>query len=365
MAEGETRRPRGIGTPGKWGVLLLLAAVLSAGLLALPTPATPSAQSPSARRDLTTIQTLAGPRSQTHTSGASGADGASLASEDAPPTSPYAELTPGDAPKIYAYAAYLIDPHTGEVFYSKNALNEVAMASTTKIMTAIVALTFGKPDQKITIGQDAVAEQNGENSVAFLTGGDTLTLKDLLYALLLPSGDDAAVAIADGVAGSQTSFVRLMNMEAALLGLDHTHYTNVHGLDADGHYTTVGDLARIAGIAMENFPVFAEIVKTPVYTVTTSRHGQYTWYTTNELLTSFAYKGVIGVKTGHTGNAGFCLVFAATRDGSTLVGVLLGEQDETGEQRFRDATALLSWGFAREQTITRWFNAIAGRSAGQ
>src|SRR6185369_13286009 len=101
-----------------------------------------------------------------------------------------------------------------------NALDEVPMASTTKIMTSIVAMTFGKPDQKITIGQDAVQEQNGENSVADLQKGDMLTLRDLLYALMLPSGDDAAVAIADGVAGSQASFVGMMNMEAALLGLD-------------------------------------------------------------------------------------------------------------------------------------------------
>jgi D-alanyl-D-alanine carboxypeptidase (penicillin-binding protein 5/6) len=255
-----------------------------------------------------------------------------------------------------------MDPMTGEVFYSNNALDEVPMASTTKIMTAIVAMTFGKPDQKITIGQDAVKEQNGENSVADLTRGDVLTLKDLLYALLLPSGDDAAVAIADGIAGSEASFVRMMNMEAALLGLDHTHYTNVHGLDAAGHYTTVGDLARIGRIAVQNFPLFAQIVKTPTYVVRTVLHGQYTWHTTNELLTpSHDYQGAIGIKTGHTGNAGYCLVFAASRNGATLIGVLLGEQDQSGEQRFYDATALLNWGFAREKTITNMMNAIAGK----
>ena len=354
MADGETKRPRQMGLVGKWATLALLAVMLTAGLIALPksAPGSQSAQRPSASRHLVTFQALAGPLSLARTQDAT------------PPNSPFAELTPGDAPKIYASAAYLIDARTGEVFYAKNALKEVAMASTTKIMTAIVALTFGKPDQKITIGADAFAEQNGENSVAFLSQGDVLTLHDLLYALLLPSGDDAAVAIADGVAGSQANFVRLMNMEAALLGLDHTHYTNVHGLDANGHYTTVGDLARIASIAMNNFPIFAEIVKTPVYTLRTPLHGQYTWTTTNELFTSFAYKGVTGVKTGHTGNAGYCLVFAATRGNSTLIGVLLGEQDTSGEQRFVDATGLLNWGFTREQNITQWFNAIAGKGAG-
>ncbi len=354
MADGETKRPRQMGLAGKWATLALLVATLSAGLIALPkfTPGSQSAQRPPAPRHLTTLQTLAGPLSLAR------------AKDATPPNSPYAELAPGDAPKIYASAAYLIDARTGEVFYAKNALKEVAMASTTKIMTAIVALTFGKPDQKITIGADAFAQQNGENSVAFLSKGDVLTLHDLLYALLLPSGDDAAVAIADGVAGSQDNFVRLMNLEAALLGLDHTHYANVHGLDAPNHYTTVGDLARIASIAMNNFPIFAEIVKTPVYRLRTPLHGEYTWTTTNELFTSFAYKGVTGVKTGHTGNAGYCLVFAATRGNSTLIGVLLGEQDMSGEQRFVDATGLLNWGFSREQNITRWFNAIAGKSAG-
>jgi D-alanyl-D-alanine carboxypeptidase (penicillin-binding protein 5/6) len=334
----------------RWGALLLLVVVLIAGLVALPKGQTSdqTAHAAQVQQAAAPLHTLLAPLSVGHGAVAE--------------FTPYAQLVPADAPKIYASSAYLMDPVTGEVFYSNNALDEVPMASTTKIMTAIVAMTFGKPDQKITIGQDAVAEQNGENSVADLTPGDVLTLKDLLYALLLPSGDDAAVAIADGVAGSQDNFVRMMNMEAALLGLAHTHYTNVHGLDAPGHYTTVGDLARIGRIAMQNLPLFAQIVKTPTYKVSTSLHGQYTWHTTNELLTpSHDYQGTIGIKTGHTGKAGYCLVFAATRNGSTLIGVLLGEQDQSGEQRFFDATALLNWGFAREKTITNVMNAISGK----
>jgi serine-type D-Ala-D-Ala carboxypeptidase (penicillin-binding protein 5/6) len=346
MADGEIKR---LGRAGRWAALLLVTVALVAGLMALPNirPAKPSTRPVTSLQSLTAFHPL---------NGTLGQDG-----NVTPPPSPYAQLVPPDAPSISAAAAYLVDPKTGEVFYANSALKEVPMASTTKIMTALVAMTFGKPDQKITIGADAVTEQNGENSVAWLQKGDVLTLHDLLYALLLPSGDDAAVAIADGVAGSEPNFVAMMNMEAALLGLNHTHYTNVHGLDADGHYTTVGDLAHIARVAM-NFPLFAQIVKTPKYTVTTQLHGQYTWDTTNELLTpTHAYQGVTGVKTGHTGNAGFCLVFSATRNGNTLIGVLLGEQDEFGEQRFVDATALLNWGFEREQNITLWFNAIAGK----
>src|SRR5689334_2194000 len=266
MAEARSQRPR---QAYRWGMLLFLAVALTAGLVALP-KGQPSSQTARAAR----IQPAAGPL---HTLSLPLSAGHGAVST----FTPYSQLVPADAPKIYASSAYLMDPVTGEVFYSNNALNEVPMASTTKIMTAIVAMTFGKPGQKITIGQDAIEEQNGENSIADLTRGDVLTLKDLLYALMLPSGDDAAVAIADGVAGSQPSFVRMMNFEAALLGLDHTHYTNVHGLDAPGHYTTVGDLARIARIAIQNFPLFAQIVKTPTYVVSTPLHGQYTWQTTN------------------------------------------------------------------------------------
>jgi D-alanyl-D-alanine carboxypeptidase (penicillin-binding protein 5/6) len=347
MAEAETKR---LGLARKWGVLLLVAVTLIAGLWALP-------KGQISRHTLHGAQTKrAAPSFHTLSAPLGTRSGAASS------FSPYGQLTPADAPKIYASAAYLMDPTTGEVFYSKNAADEVPMASTTKIMTAIVAITFGKPSQKITVGQDAIKEQNGVNSVAGLQAGDVLTLKDLLYALLLPSGDDAAVAIADGVAGSQASFVRMMNFEAALLGLDHTHYVNVHGLDEPGHFTTVGDLARIGSIAIRNFPLFAQIVKTPTYAVSTPLHGQYTWQTTNELLTPLHdYQGTLGIKTGHTLNAGYCLVFAATRNGATLIGVLLGEQDQSGEQRFYDATALLNWGFAREKTIANVMAAIAGK----
>jgi serine-type D-Ala-D-Ala carboxypeptidase (penicillin-binding protein 5/6) len=347
MADAETTHLKRLGA---WGALLLVTVGLMAGLMAL-SPHQPTRQSPRGMvvaRSATVFRPLAASLIAAH--GTTNT------------TTPYGQVVPGDAPKIGAAAAYLMDPTTGEVFYSNNALSQVPMASTTKIMTSLVAMTFGKPDQKITIGKDAVAQQNGENSIAGLQQGDVLTLKDLLYALMLPSGDDAAVAIADGVAGSEANFVSMMNLEAALLGRDHTHYANVHGLDAPNHYTTAGDLARLARIAMRNFPLFAQIVKTPTYTAQTSLHGQYVWNTTNELLTPLhTYQGAIGVKTGHTGGAGFCLVFAATRNGSTLIGVLLGEQDMSGEQRFNDATALLNWGFTREQNIARWMSAIAGK----
>lgn len=256
-------------------------------------------------------------------------------------------------PAVSAREAFLIDPTTGTIYLASDADQEVEMASTTKIMTAYVALTVGKLDQLITVGADANAatlQQEYGASVADLQTGDVLSLQDLLYALLLPSGDDAAVAIADGIAGSQQNFVALMNVEAALLGLRHTHYSDVHGLDSSGLYTTARDLARLAGIAMRN-PTFAEIVQTPSYTLpATANHGAFSWSNTNELLTptgNYYFPGTIGIKTGYTGGAGGCLVFEARRPYGELLGVLLGEAVEN--TRFTDAAALLNWGFDIEE----------------
>jgi len=249
-------------------------------------------------------------------------------------------------PTIAATEGYLFDPTTGQVLFSKNADHEMAMASTTKIMTAMTALTFGSLSQRITIGPDTVAMQNGIDSVAGLQLGDSLTLCELLYALLLPSGDDAAVAIAEGVAGTEARFVAEMNAEAALLGLWRTHYANPDGLDENGHYTTARDLAQLAAYAMQ-IPVFAQVVGTATYTLPqTANHIAYTWNTTNYLLTATNYyQGATGVKTGTTGNAGACLVFSAARNGRQLIGVVLNDPTDAG--RFTDATALLDWGFAQ------------------
>lgn len=258
------------------------------------------------------------------------------------PTPGYAP--PAPAPDTSAAAYILMDPTTGAVYASGNADQERAMASTTKIMTAMVALTFGTPDQRITVGADINALAGTGASLAYLRQGDTLTLRHLLYGLLLPSGDDAAIVIADGVAGSQANFIRLMNFEAALLGMRHTHYVNVHGLDAPNHYTTVRDLATLTRFALRN-PTFAQIVATAHYDLpATGAHGAYSWDNTNLLLSSEYYPGITGVKTGYTGNAGACLVFAAARPYGKLLGIVLGEPDD--QVRFSDATALLDWGFA-------------------
>ena len=265
----------------------------------------------------------------------------------APSDTPAPSYTPpAPLPATSAPALLLMDPDTGAIYAAANADQERAMASTTKIMTAVVALTMGKLDQQITVGPDLSALAGTGASLANLRQGDTLTLHDLLYALLLPSGDDAAIVIADGVAGSQDNFIRLMNFEAALLGMRHTHYADVHGLDAPDHYTTARDLATLTRFAMRN-PTFAQIVATAHYTLpATAAHGTYSWDNTNLLLSSEYYPGISGVKTGFTGNAGACLVFAAARPYGRLLGVVLGEPDD--QARFTDAAALLDWGFALE-----------------
>ena len=162
--------------------------------------------------------------------------GETLSAPFATPTAPAPTATSSiprvSAPKIGARSAFLMNAMTGEVYLSVNADTPVAMASTTKIMTAMAAIQFSPSlDLPVKVGADAVAMNTNGNSVAFLKEGDTISLREALYALLLPSGDDAAVAIADAVAGSQARFVGLMNLEAALLGMRHTRYVNVsHGL---------------------------------------------------------------------------------------------------------------------------------------
>jgi D-alanyl-D-alanine carboxypeptidase (penicillin-binding protein 5/6) len=239
---------------------------------------------------------------------------------------------------------------TGHVLADIHGEQPLPMASTTKIMTALIAIQTANLDQFVTIGQDAYDEVHlRDGSSAQLVVGDQLTLKDLLYGLMLPSGDDAAIAIADALAGSPENFVQRMNLFAYRLHLFQTHYLDPDGLTiytANGpdpdHYSTAADLTRLARYAM-SIPLFAQIVKTPLYTVAaTALHHAYHWTTTNTLLE--AYPGATGIKTGYTVEAGYCLVFSATRNDHHLIGTVLDDTDDA--HRFNDAKALLDWGFS-------------------
>ena len=259
----------------------------------------------------------------------------------------------GTPPPIQFAAVYLLDADTNHVLVNINGQKRLPMASTTKIMTALLAIQRGKLDQIVTVKQDAVDEvKKNDGSSAQLVVGDQIRLGDLLYGLMLPSGDDAAIAIADTISGSPASFVKLMNNYALQLHLTHTHYGNPDGLTYklpngqidpnNNNYTTAADLAQLAHMALQNV-LFAQIVELQRYVLpATSTHHAYTWETTDNLLSRYA--GATGVKTGYTVEAGYCLVFSAINASHHLIGVILHDSDDT-DQRFVDAQTLLDWGF--------------------
>lgn len=288
-----------------------------------------------------------------------------------PPPKPTPVLTvTGTPPKVSAKAAYLLDADTGNTLADIHGETPLPMASTTKIMTAVIAIQAGNLNAMFTVHQDAVNEwMNNGGSTAFLRVGDQISLKDLLYALLLPSGDDAAIVIADGMSGSPANFTNAMNLLAYRLRLFQTQYVNPDGLtyyqDAahtiplPENHTSAYDLTRLANYAMQ-LPLFAQIVKTVTYKLpATATHHAYTWTNTNDLLSASAqdglpadvYSGATGIKTGFTLEAGYCLVFSATRNGHHLIGVVLFSTNTLFHQRFRDASALLNWGFGLPMKI--------------
>jgi D-alanyl-D-alanine carboxypeptidase (penicillin-binding protein 5/6) len=265
-----------------------------------------------------------------------------------PPPTPILTVR-GTPPPVQAKAAYLLDADTGHVLVNINGNMPTQMASTTKIMTALIAIQTGNLDQLVTIHQDAYDEVwLHDGSSAGLVVGDQLPLKDLLYGLMLPSGDDAAIAIADAL-GGVPAFVQRMNLFAYRLHLFQTHFLNPDGLNYDDqglpisdHYSTAADLTSLARYAM-SVPLFAQIVQTQHFVLPpTSLHHGYTWDNIDTLLRT--YQGATGVKTGFTPQAGYCLVFSATRNSHSLVGAVLDSASATS--RFSDATTLLNWGFA-------------------
>ena len=242
---------------------------------------------------------------------------------------------------VSAEGAILIDADSGEILYGKNYQSKMPMASTTKIMTAVVAIENMPLDTKIKIPAEAVGI---EGSSIYLCKGETLTLEELLYALLLASANDAATAIAISVGGSIDGFADMMNETAKRLGLKNTHFENPHGLDGKEHYTTAEDLARLASYAL-TLPKFKEIVSTYKKSISfdNKENGRLV-VNHNRLLRS--YPGTIGVKTGFTKKSGRCLVSAAERNGVTLIAVTLNAPDD-----WRDHTALLDYGFENYEAV--------------
>ena len=246
------------------------------------------------------------------------------------------------APTLSAASAILIDADSGKILFEKDADAIRPMASTTKIMTALVALSLADPEQEIRVTAGAVGI---EGSSAYLKEGELFTLEELLYALLLQSANDAAAAIALSLAGSVDAFVEEMNQTASALGLSDTHFETPGGLDGKTHYTTAKDLARLTRVALKH-PLFAKTVSTKTYTIPANdARTQRSFVNHNKLL--FRYDGCIGVKTGFTKKSGRCLVSAAERDGVRLIAVTLDDPDD-----WRDHESLLDYGFSLLQAKT-------------
>ncbi len=254
-------------------------------------------------------------------------------------------------PRVSCRACFLIDDG-GRVLFRSNASRELANASTTKMVTAVLVSRAGAVGDTSTVSAQAAA--TGQGGVD-LEAGAAYSIRDLLYALLLTSSNDAAVALAEHVAGSEEAFVDRMNRLAGDLGLRHTEFVTSHGLDRPGHYSSARDLARIAALLLSD-PDLAKIVATPSVRVATES-GPSKIDNTNALLET--YRGAVGVKTGSSGDAGEVLVAAAVRGDRRLIAVAMGSPDAAA-----DAAKLLDYGFARlRRTVLVGVGTVVGRLA--
>ncbi|MEN4779057.1 serine hydrolase [Pantoea agglomerans] len=267
------------------------------------------------------------------------------------PVSVFAEQAPA-APGIDAKAWILIDYASGKVLTESSADQRLDPASLTKMMTSYVvgqAIKAGKikPDDLVTVGQDAWATGNPKlrgSSLMFLKPGDRIPVHELNKGIVIQSGNDACIALADYVAGSQDSFIGLMNNYVKALGLQNTHFMTVHGLDAEGQYSTARDMALIAQALIRDVPEEYALNKEKEFTFNNIRQ-----INRNRLLWSTNLK-VDGVKTGHTSGAGNNLVASATEGDMRLISVVLGTASDA--IRFRESEKLLTWGFRFFETVT-------------
>jgi D-alanyl-D-alanine carboxypeptidase len=239
-------------------------------------------------------------------------------------------------PDINARSAILVDLASGKILYSKSSLAIMAPASTTKIMTAILVLEKLKLNSVVTVHSDAASK---EGTSMNLHPMEKRTVRELLYGMMLQSGNDAASALAEAVSGSEQRFTALMNQKAKLLGMKNTCFKNASGLPAIGHYTTAYDMAILTRYAMKN-PQFTSIVDTKTMAVPGPKPGQVRELQNhNKLLWRYPY--AIGVKTGYTVNAGGCLVSAASYKGKTLINIVLKTQTI-----YNDSIKLFNYGFS-------------------
>ena len=232
---------------------------------------------------------------------------------------------------VSASNAIVVDAQTGRVLYEKSADKQVLIASTTKIMTALLVCEQCNVLDRVSIPMQAVGI---EGSSMYLREGEILTVQDLLYGLMLHSGNDAAVALAIYCGGTVEGFAEMMNDKARVLGMDNTHFVNPNGLDAPGHYSTARDMAKLAAYAMEN-PIFYQTVSTK-----NVRVGERSLQNHNKLL--WRVEGADGVKTGYTKASGRILVSSATRQGRRIIVVTMNDPND-----WKDHATLLENGFSQ------------------
>lgn len=237
-------------------------------------------------------------------------------------------IFPQNTYAISARSAVIIDSASGRVLYEHNKDEKRGMASTTKIMTALCALEYGDMSKMVTVSPTAAGI---EGSSMYLVKGEKISMPDLIYGLMLVSGNDAATAIAENVAGSVENFAELMNKKAAEIGCYNTHFTNPHGLSHENHYTSAHDLAKITAYAMQN-PTFCEIIATKTKHLTANEGGIARTLTNHNKFLSM-YEGCIGVKTGFTKATGRCLVTAVKRNNMDLICVTLNAPNDWSDHK--------------------------------
>jgi len=248
---------------------------------------------------------------------------------------------------VAALGAYLADAGTGQKLWGRDPNTKRPMGSITKVMTALIVIQAGNLARKITVSAAAVTYvANHGASTAGLRAGDVLTARQLLNAMLLPSGSDAAFVLATAYGPGRTAFVAKMNAEAKQMGLTKTHFSNFDGLPYPtprATYSTPADLITLGRAAMALAAFRTDVDRQTYHLASGTGHQAYTWHNTNLLLGSYA--GADGIKTGFTAAAGECLLFEANSGTSTLIGVVLHSTAANPNRRFTDAAAMLNWGF--------------------
>ena len=269
-----------------------------------------------------------------------------------------------DEDEVSCNAAMLVDQYTGEVLYQKNADEKIRPASTTKIMTAVLAMEAVENGEKslddvVTVGEE-INTKSAKGSSMGLVVGNRLSLEELMYGMMMRSGNDAALVVANYIGGSVEDFVKMMNDKADELGMTGSHFMNPHGMDEDEHYVTASDMAKLTKYATK-FSLLKTISSTTTHSCTLESDGKVLTLTnTNYLIyhddesetEDYRYKYATGLKTGQTPKAGSCLVATGEKDGQKLIALVYGDESEKGAKRWSTAKYLLEFGFTNYESFS-------------